>query len=284
VHAGQVCLLEAYEREACRYSQRAIHEAGISGLDQWLADCSACDLAFLRHLYTTGERRAFREFWIPGQPLIEPLAIPPFTPTRWRRREQAIVLGGPQNLMNPPLVPPADVTLTPVTEPDFPVLRQLADTICRQHYVGIITVGQIDYMLAGRCSDEALREHVQAADKWLKLLRVSGTPVGYCGYELASMDRDSDAPSRAAMKLGQLYVLESHRGRGLGRFMLGHVAGRARELDRRALWLQVNKRNMEAVGFYRSAGFEVVREAVFEIGGGFVMDDYVMAKRVESLS
>ena len=84
--------LEAYEREACRYSQQAIHEAGVLGLDQWLADYSACDLAFLRYLYTTGERRAFREFWTPGQSLIEPLAIPPFTPTRWRRREQAIVL------------------------------------------------------------------------------------------------------------------------------------------------------------------------------------------------
>lgn len=84
--------LEAYEREACRYSQQALHEAEVSGLDQWLADYSACDLAFLRHLYTTGERRAFRGFWKRGQPLIEPLAIPPFTPTRWRRREQAIVL------------------------------------------------------------------------------------------------------------------------------------------------------------------------------------------------
>jgi len=84
--------LEAYEREACRYSQQAIREAGVLGLDQWLADYSACDLAFLRYFYTTGERRAFREFWTPGQPLIEPLAMPPFTPTRWRRREQAIVL------------------------------------------------------------------------------------------------------------------------------------------------------------------------------------------------
>ena len=84
--------LEAYEREACRYSQQVLHEAGVEGLDQWLADYSACDLAFLRHLYGTGERRAFRSFWRGGQPLIEPLAIPEFTPARWRRREQAIVL------------------------------------------------------------------------------------------------------------------------------------------------------------------------------------------------
>jgi hypothetical protein len=90
--SAELDALEAYEREACRYSQQALHEAGVSGLDQWLADYSACDLGFLRHFYTTGERRAFRAFWTPGQPLIEPLPIPSFTPTRWRRREQAIVL------------------------------------------------------------------------------------------------------------------------------------------------------------------------------------------------
>lgn len=175
-------------------------------------------------------------------------------------------------------MPPVARTLTPVTEPDFPVLRELAGTIWRQHYAGIISAAQIDYMLAGRFSDEALREHVRAADRWLELLRVSGTPVGYCGYELASIDGEERAA--ADMKLGQLYVLESHRGMGFGRFMLGHIEGRSRELGRRSLWLQVNKQNASAVAFYRAAGFEVVREAVFEIGGGFVMDDYVMAKGV----
>ncbi len=175
-------------------------------------------------------------------------------------------------------MPPADRTLTRVTEPDFPALRELAGIIWRQHYAGIISAAQIDYMLAGRFTDEALREHVPAADRWLELLWVSGIPVGYCGYEPASVD--GEERGAAAMKLGQLYVLESHRGMGLGRFILGHIEGRARELGMRVLWLQVNKRNTGAIGFYTAAGFEVVREAVFEIGGGFVMDDYVMAKQV----
>jgi len=42
--------------------------------------------------------------------------------------------------------------------------------------VGIISAGQIDYMLAGRFSDEALRTHMQAADKWLELLLGSRGP------------------------------------------------------------------------------------------------------------
>jgi len=175
-------------------------------------------------------------------------------------------------------VPPADVTLTPVSEQDVALLRELAGTIWRQHYAAMISPAQIEYMLAGRFSDEVLREHVQAADRWLELLRISGAPVGYCGCELTGMDGDECTP--AAMKLGQLYVLESHRGMGLGRFMLGHIERRARDLGSHLLWLQVNKKNAAAIGFYRAAGFEVVREAVFEIGGGFVMDDYVMAKQV----
>jgi hypothetical protein len=88
----QLDALDAYEREACGYSQQALHDAGVVGVDQWLADYSACDLAFLRHVYTTGERPAFRRFWRPGQPLIAPVPIPPFTPLCWRRRLQGIVL------------------------------------------------------------------------------------------------------------------------------------------------------------------------------------------------
>ena len=178
------------------------------------------------------------------------------------------------------LLVPDDATLTPITEPEFPVLRELASTIWRQHYAGIITAAQIEYMLAGRFTDKALREHMQAAGRWLELLRVSGTPVGYCGYELADMNDDGAEHGPPAMKLGQLYVRESNRGMGLGRFMLGYIESRTRELGREKLWLQVNKQNHGAIGFYRAAGFDVVREAVFEIGGGFVMDDYVMAKRL----
>jgi GNAT superfamily N-acetyltransferase len=170
---------------------------------------------------------------------------------------------------------PADVTLTPTTEPDFVMLRELAETIWRQHYTGIISAHQIDYMLPGRFSDESLREHIQAPDRWLEILRVSDKSVGYCAYELANNYGDGGL---AAMKLGQLYVLASHRGLGLGKFMLGHVEQQARDLGRYLLWLQVNKRNTGSIAFYKAMGFAVSREAVFDIGGGFVMDDYVMTK------
>lgn len=174
-------------------------------------------------------------------------------------------------------MPPAHALIEAVGEPDFPVLRALATEIWRRHYASIIPAAQIDFMLGGRLSDDALRALIRASDSWLELLRVAGVPVGYCSCELMDDCRDGGLP---AMKLGQLYVLDTHRGLGLGRFMLGHVEHRAREFGRREVWLQVNKRNASAIAFYEAMGFTKAREAVFDIGSGFVMDDYLMAKRV----
>jgi hypothetical protein len=85
--------LERYEREACRYSLQLFHDAGVRDLDQWLADVSACDFAFLRAFYQTQEKREFRSFWKEGTPALEPLSIPEFQPTRWISRWQGIVVG-----------------------------------------------------------------------------------------------------------------------------------------------------------------------------------------------
>ncbi len=62
--------------------------------------------------------------------------------------------------------------------------------------------------------------------------------------------------------------------------MLAHICEQARALGAPAVWLQVNKRNERAIAAYLRAGFQIEKEAVFDIGGGFVMDDYVMTRGV----
>jgi hypothetical protein len=81
-----------YEREACRYSLQLLHDAGVHDLDQWLSDFAACDLAYLLDFYQTGVKRPFRSFWTDGTPLLAPLAIPAFEPTKWRARWDGVVV------------------------------------------------------------------------------------------------------------------------------------------------------------------------------------------------
>lgn len=169
--------------------------------------------------------------------------------------------------------------LDALTPADFEALALLAEAIWRAHYTGIIGSAQVDYMLAGRYTPEKLRLYLNADDRWLMLLRIDSSTgsraVGYCSYALTD---DHGEMTHGEMKLEQLYLLPEYYGQGLGRLMLRHVEQQARARDRSTLMLQTNKRNDIAIAFYRKAGFTVREEAVFDIGNGFVMDDYVMEK------
>jgi GNAT superfamily N-acetyltransferase len=170
-------------------------------------------------------------------------------------------------------MPPVTVSgarLDAITEADFATVAGLGETIWRSHYARLISAPQIDYMLAGRYTPDKLREYLNADDRWMELLKIDGKPIGYCSY--------ARTPTPRAMKLEQLYLLQEYRGKGLGGLMLRHVESRSLGLGLGVLMLQVNKRNADSIAFYRKAGFTIREEAIFDIGNGFFMDDYVMEK------
>ena len=80
------------------------------------------------------------------------------------------------------------------------------------------------------------------------------------------------------MKLHKLYLLPEMQGRGLGSRLLQHVEREVRAGAGRRLILSVNKRNAKAITAYKRNGFVIAESVVTDIGGGFVMDDYIMAK------
>ena len=156
------------------------------------------------------------------------------------------------------------------TEADIPLLRDLAQRIWRECYPGIITAEQIEFMLGWMYSEEEIRRQLAGKIPW-KIAEHDGAAIGYLSYEL-----EPDA----RVKISKLYVLPAQQRRGHGQRLLAHICEQARSLGAREVWLQVNKRNERAIAAYLKAGFRIEKEAVFDIGGGFVMDDYLMARAV----
>ena len=165
-----------------------------------------------------------------------------------------------------------DCSLRPIEERDFAAAADLARAIWLPHYVSIITTAQIEYMLAGRFTAENLRRYLHSSERWMDVLECDGALAGYTSYALTS--------DPGEVKLEQLYLLPQLHGRGLGRRMLEHVERVALREGARRLILQVNKRNDKALAFYRRANFTAREEAVFDVGQGYVMDDYVMVKNL----
>jgi ribosomal protein S18 acetylase RimI-like enzyme len=169
----------------------------------------------------------------------------------------------------------ARARFAPLTRADFAVVASLADRIWRQHYASIVGLAQVEYMLAGRYTDDNLARYLDADDRWMWLVYAADgdAPVGYL-----SCARVAGVPDE--MKLEQLYLLAEARGGGLGGLMLDAVERHARAHGCTRVMLTVNKGNTGSIAVYEKRGFTVRESAVFDIGGGYVMDDFVMEKRL----
>lgn len=165
------------------------------------------------------------------------------------------------------------IQIEPAQVRHLPAIRDLAGVIWRAHYPGIIPPAQIDYMLGWMYALATLEAEMQTQGICYERLLVDGELSGFAAF----------GPTREPLtfKLHKLYLHPSAHGRGLGSQLLQHCERRAREQGACRLVLAVNKRNSKAIAAYQRNGFTTIDAVVCDIGGGFVMDDFIMAKNLE---
>jgi GNAT superfamily N-acetyltransferase len=161
------------------------------------------------------------------------------------------------------------ITITRLTGNDIDTLIPLAGRIWHAHYPGIITVEQIDYMLERGYTRAVIQDEMENQGiSWLAI-RDDDRMIGFA----------SVGPHAAGvMKFHKLYLLPEYHGRGVGGRALSEVERIAKAAGATRLVLNVNRHNAKAIRAYERAGWSVAEEVCVDIGSGFVMDDYVMAK------
>ena len=160
--------------------------------------------------------------------------------------------------------------ISPLRNTDLDRVATLARIVWQDAYRDIITPAQIDFMLEQRYNASRLRDELTMDDIWWDQASVDG--------ELAAFASTLVGSAPGEVKLDKLYVDPARQRLGLGGALIAHVAQRALTQGYATLILAVNKRNARAIAAYTKHGF-AVREAVcVDIGNGFVMDDFIMAK------
>lgn len=152
----------------------------------------------------------------------------------------------------------------------YPELREiaaLADEIWHECYGELLGQGQVEYMVENFQSVEAMTEQIENQGYTYLAVREDGELCGYIGIKPEDDDR---------LFLSKLYLRQDKRGRGTASAMLGYVFDEARKIGKKRVYLTVNKHNDHAIEVYKKIGFVTADTAVTDIGGGYVMDDYIM--------
>ncbi len=152
---------------------------------------------------------------------------------------------------------------------DIALIETLAKQIWEPHYTPIIGAAQVRYMLEKLQSRAAIGKDIDNG----YIYSIAYVDDGACGYSAIRFDA-------GALFLSKLYVLESCRGQGIARAMLHAAEAAARKRGKPLVRLTCNKRNTGSLAAYAHLGFTRTADVVTDIGGGFIMDDYVMEKQL----
>lgn len=133
-------------------------------------------------------------------------------------------------------------------------------------YAGILSEEQIEYMLSVMYSSEELNKQFENPN-FRYFIIYDQAPVGFIGVEFRHDTKTT--------KLHRLYLVPEAKRKNFGKDALNFVKAKADENGDSKIILNVNKNN-PALHFYGSQGFKIYGEGIFDIGDGFVMDDYLM--------
>ena len=81
--------------------------------------------------------------------------------------------------------------------------------------------------------------------------------------------------------LSKLYVEKNYRGKGIGRYMFDDLLSYTKDNNLNRIYLTVNKGNTPSFNIYRHLGFEIIDAVETDIGHGYIMDDYIMERKIQ---
>ena len=163
-------------------------------------------------------------------------------------------------------------TIIPATPSDFSTIKALAYAIWPDTYGAILSSEQLEYMLDAFYSEEALLENYLEKGHRFLLVKEDETVLGFASYEHLYKETNTT-------RIHKIYLLPETQGRGLGKLLIQEIEKIALENHADKLSLNVNRIN-KAQDFSKKIGFEIVDEEDIELEFGYLMEDYVMEKRL----
>lgn len=158
------------------------------------------------------------------------------------------------------------------TQDDIWIIQALAKQIWPSTFKELMSAEQMAYMMNMMYSTISIRKQLEELNHNYFLLKENDEYLGYLSYEV-------NYKEKPWTKIHKIYVLPSVQGNGIGRFLIESVAKIGQDNNCTELSLNV-KRDNSALYFYEKMGFEIIGTEDIDIGNGYLMQDYVLNKKL----
>jgi len=113
-------------------------------------------------------------------------------------------------------------------------------------------------------SVDKIEDSISKPNNVFWLATVDRLPVGYAKLKIHSLS--SFIPSDSTCQLQKIYVLKDFLSKRIGQELQNRLLQRAKEENRKNIWLSVLNTNERAINFYYKNGFKKIGEEGFQIG------------------
>lgn len=157
-----------------------------------------------------------------------------------------------------------DLKLISASVKDIDTINRLAILIWNQYYIDIISQNQINYMLDLMYNSKILLEKIINKNEEFYLIQKQNNYIGFLSVQ--NIEGNS-------WFLNKFYINQDIASKGIGSKILNKLK---KILSIEKLRLTVNRQNFKSINFYFKNGFKIDHIKDFDIGNGFVMNDFVM--------
>lgn len=163
------------------------------------------------------------------------------------------------------------ISITKVTTADLKTIIDIAHKTWPLTYGEILSQAQLEYMLNAFYSEEALLANIKNGHEFI-LAKENDICMGFAAFEHHHKNGNTT-------KIHKIYILPETQGKGIGKLLIDSIAQFAKENHADTLLLNVNRFN-KALSFYQKQGFKIIEKIDIELDHGYLMEDYVMEKKI----
>ena len=152
-------------------------------------------------------------------------------------------------------------------------LAKIASEIWNEYWPALIGQAQTDYMVENFQSLNAIERDMANNNYEYWLLRNGeGEIVGYTGGH--------NETETSRFFISKIYLYKQQRGKHYASEVINFYTKLCKARNLSAMYLTVNKQNELGIRAYKGKGFDVIDSVETSIGSGFIMDDYIMKRKV----